>query len=217
MNIKSNILKHFLSNVLFINGTAYAGKSTTCKRLAEKYNLIHCEENYNSDVIFKVINEIDQPNLSFFHTKKSWEEYLTRTPDVYEKWIDGNNKELEGFEVLELIRISQHQKVIVDTNIPIESLKEIANYNQIAIMLTDPEESSRRFFDREDKEKKFLLEEIGKCKNPTEVYDNFISAIAQVNRNQYNQFKNSGMFIVERKENAQEETLERLAKHFGLK
>ena len=216
MNIKSNVLKHYLSNVLFINGTAYAGKSTMCKLLAEKYNLVHCEENYNSDVIFKVINQVDQPNLSYFHTKKSWEEYLTRTPDQYESWINGNNSELEGFEVLELIRLSQDRKVIVDTNIPIEKLVEIANYHQIAIMLTDPAISSKRFFEREDKEKKFLLEQINNCENSNDVYNNFVSAISQVNRNQYDQFINSGMFVIERKENCQQETLDILANHFGL-
>lgn len=32
---------------MFINGTAYAGKSTMVAMLAEKYNLIHCGENYH--------------------------------------------------------------------------------------------------------------------------------------------------------------------------
>ena len=34
-------------NVYFITGTAYAGKSTMAKLLSEKYNGIHCEENYH--------------------------------------------------------------------------------------------------------------------------------------------------------------------------
>ena len=34
-------------NVYFINGTAYAGKSTMINRLAEKYDGILCEENYH--------------------------------------------------------------------------------------------------------------------------------------------------------------------------
>ena len=34
-------------NVYFFNGTAYAGKSTMVKRLAEKYDGIACEENYD--------------------------------------------------------------------------------------------------------------------------------------------------------------------------
>lgn len=33
MKIENNILKHYLKNVYFITGTAYAGKSTTVKCL----------------------------------------------------------------------------------------------------------------------------------------------------------------------------------------
>ena len=48
MNINNNILKAYLKNCFFINGTAYAGKSTMCKMLAEKYHLLLCGENYGS-------------------------------------------------------------------------------------------------------------------------------------------------------------------------
>lgn len=49
MNIKNNILKAYLKNCFFINGTAYAGKSTMCRMLAEKYHLLLCGENYGLD------------------------------------------------------------------------------------------------------------------------------------------------------------------------
>ena len=35
-------------NMYFIIGTAYAGKSTMVKRLAEKHGGIACEENYHN-------------------------------------------------------------------------------------------------------------------------------------------------------------------------
>ena len=38
-----------MKDCYFINGTAYAGKSTMCKLLAEKYDLILCGENYGLD------------------------------------------------------------------------------------------------------------------------------------------------------------------------
>ena len=38
MKTENNILKYYLRNVFFITGTAYAGKSTTVKMLAEKYD-----------------------------------------------------------------------------------------------------------------------------------------------------------------------------------
>ena len=36
-----------LDNVYFITGTAYAGKSTMVKLLAQKFDGIACEENYD--------------------------------------------------------------------------------------------------------------------------------------------------------------------------
>ena len=36
MEIANNILKHYLKNVYFITGTAYAGKSTAVNMLAER-------------------------------------------------------------------------------------------------------------------------------------------------------------------------------------
>ena len=47
MHIENNILKHYLKNVYFITGTAYAGKSTTVKMLAERYDMVFCGENYH--------------------------------------------------------------------------------------------------------------------------------------------------------------------------
>ena len=51
MDIANNILKILFSNVYFINGTAYAGKSTMVKLLAEKYDGICCGENYHMDLL----------------------------------------------------------------------------------------------------------------------------------------------------------------------
>ena len=50
MNIENNILRHYLKNVYFITGTAYAGKSTMVKMLSERYGLVCCGENYHSRV-----------------------------------------------------------------------------------------------------------------------------------------------------------------------
>ena len=44
-------------------------------------------------------------------------------------------KRRAGFEVAELISISRDRKVIVDTSIPIDVLKEISDYHHVAVML----------------------------------------------------------------------------------
>lgn len=219
MEINENILKHYLSNCYFVTGTAYAGKSTVCKALAEKYNLYHCEENYNSDTIFSVIDVKNQPNLSCFNTMKDWEEFLNRTPKEYEDWILGNNDELIGFEISELISLSKNQKVIVDTNIPIKVIEKITDARHVAIMLSPPEISSSRFFDRGDPEKQFLLEQINLCDNSSGVYNNFLAGIELVNKNEYDKYIKSSFFTINRGFDewvSEEETLEILGNHFGF-
>lgn len=42
-------------NVFFINGTAYARKSTRSKILSEKYNSVCCGENYNEKLFYLMV------------------------------------------------------------------------------------------------------------------------------------------------------------------
>lgn len=220
MEIHNNILKHYLRNCYFINGTAYAGKSTMCKMLAEKYGMIHCEENYNLDVILSIVTQEQQPNLNYFNSKIDWQEYVNRTPDEFENWYNGTSREVTGFEVAELIRLSANKKVIVDTNIPCDVLKEIADYNHVAIMLSPQSMSVEKFFDREDEEKQFLLSVINNCPDPQRTLQNFKECIARINSQKYyEQFRNSGFFTVVRdnvESDTQGEMLERIAEHFEL-
>lgn len=220
MEIQNNVLKHYLKNCYFINGTAYAGKSTMCKMLAEKYGMIHCEENYNMDTILSVVTPGQQPNLSYFNSRKSWQEYVSRTPDEYERWYNGTAREVTDFEIAELIRLSAESRVIVDTNISCDILREISDYNHVAIMLSPQSMSVERFFDRGDEEKQFLLSEIEKCPDPEKALENFKDCIARINSQKYyDLFANSGFFTVVRsddKTDTRAETLAALAKHFGL-
>ena len=83
IEIESNIIRYLLKNVYFLNGTAYAGKSTMVKLLAEKYDGICCGENYH-DQLMDAIDPVHQPNLSYFETMSGWQEFISRTPEEYE-------------------------------------------------------------------------------------------------------------------------------------
>lgn len=218
MKIENNILKHYLRNCYFINGTACAGKSTMCAMLARRYDMVHCEENYNLDTILSVADPARQPNICYMNTKPSWEHFVSRSPMEYAEWVDGNNAELAGFEIAELIRLSADRKVIVDTNIPCELLWEISDYDHVAIMLSPQSMSAERFFERDAPEKQFLLKVIEGC--PEGTLDNFKACIAEINSPQrYAAFQNSGFFTLVREDNGvdtKEETLAALAKHFKL-
>ena len=220
MKIENNILKHYLKNVYFITGTAYAGKSTTVKMLAERYNMVFCGENYHSKVSDAVATPDAQPDICFLKTLTDWKEFVTRTPEEYERWIYSTSKEAAEFEVAELISISQDRKVIVDTNIPVGILKEISTYNHVAVMLSPLSMSVDRFFDRSDPEKQFLLNVIESCEDSKTVMENYRRGLELINgQKHYDEYANSGFFTVVRQDtqkDTREEICETIARHFGL-
>lgn len=220
MKIENNILKHYLKNVYFITGTAYAGKSTTVKMLAERYDMVFCGENYHSKVSDAVATPDAQPDICFLKTLTDWKEFVTRTPEEYERWIYSTSKEAAEFEVAELISISQDRKVIVDTNIPVGILKEISNYNHVAVMLSPLSMSVDRFFDRSDPEKQFLLNVIESCEDSKMVMENYRQGLELINgQKHYDEYANSGFFTVVRQDtqkDTREEICEIIARHFGL-
>ena len=80
------------SNIYFINGTAYAGKSTMVKLLAEKYNGIACEENYHNARIAD-LDSYEFPGLTYTRDLKDWRDFVRRTPDEYEEWSKETTKD----------------------------------------------------------------------------------------------------------------------------
>ena len=221
MKIENNVLKHYLKNVYFITGTAYAGKSTTVKMLAERYDMVCCGENYHMAVSEIVATPETHPDLCYNRSLTDWREFVTRTPEEYERWMYAVGREAAEFEVAELIAISQDKKVIVDTNIPLDVLKEISDYNHVAVMLSPQSMSVERFFDRTDPEKQFLLGVIDSCDDPSAVMDNYRKGLERINsKEHYDEYASSGFFTVVREDNGtdtREQVCNMIAMHFGLK
>lgn len=220
MKIENNIIKHYLRNVYFITGTAYAGKSTTVKMLSERYDMIFCGENYHSAVSDIVATPDAQPDICYMNDLTDWKEFVTRSPEEYERWIFSVGKEAAEFEIAELISLSGDKKVIVDTNIPVDVLKEISDYHHVAVMLSPQSMSVERFFDRGDPEKQFILSVIDSCENSEEVMENYRKGLALINsKEHYDELADSGFFTVVREDNGndiREEVCDVIARHFGL-
>ena len=220
MKIENNILKHYLKNVYFITGTAYAGKSTMVKMLAERYGMICCGENYHMEASEIVATPETHPDLCYTRNLTDWRDFVTRAPEEYERWMYAVGREAAEFEVAHLIAISQNQKVVADTNIPLEVLKEISDYHRVAVMLSPQSMSVERFFDRADPEKRFLLGVIDSCDDSEAVMANYRRGLARINsKEHYEAYANSGFFTVVREDNGvdtREAVCDRLAKHFGF-
>lgn len=220
MKIENYILKHYLNHVYFITGTAYAGKSTAVKMLAERYDMVFCGENYFSEISDAVATPELHPDLCYIKNLTDWKDFVTRSPEEYERWIYSTGREAAEFEVAQLLSLSRDRKVIVDTNIPIDLLKEISDYNHVAVMLSPQSMSVERFFDRSDPDKQFLLSVIDRCEDRDAVMENYKRGLARINSKQhYDEYANSGFFTVVRQEvgaDTREEVCDMIAKHFGL-
>ncbi len=220
MKIENIILKHYLKNVYFITGTAYAGKSTAVKLLAEKYGMVCCGENYHMAVSELVATEETHPDLCYNKSLTDWREFVTRTPEEYERWIYAVGREAAEFEVAELLSLGSERRVIVDTNIPPDILREISDYHHVAVMLCPQSMSVDRFFDRDDPDKQFLLNVIDSCEDPAAVMENYRKGLERINsKSHYDEYANSGFFTVVREDNGldtREEVCEEIARHFGL-
>ena len=205
-------------NIFFINGTAYVGKSKMVKRLAEKYNGIACEENYH-DALLSKLDRDKFPCLTYTRDLQDWHDFIRRTPDEYEAWIKGVSKECETLELHILDKLSSENKMVfVDTNISIETLKEISDRDHVLIMLADPEISVKRFFERPDKEKQFLYQLLMDEENPKLAMENFKQCLERVNsRTTYNSFLYSGFRVIMRDERRSiEDTFSLVEKELGL-
>ncbi len=220
IQISGNIIKHYLQNVYFINGHSYAGKSTMVRMLAERYGMIHCGENFHDVFPRKELSRWKQPGLSYFDTMSGWREWLGMTPEEHWKWTEQTSSECTEIEILELVKLAASgKKVVADTNIPPDVLREISPYNRVAILLCDPPDiASTRFFDRDDPDKKFMMAEIKKCPDPEAVLENFNSWVS------YRpplgvDWEHTGFFTYTRSDfdtDTREEMLSALVQHFGL-
>ena len=208
-------------NVYYINGTAYAGKSTMVKMLAEKYHGIACEENYHNARISD-LDSNEFPGLTYTRDLKDWRDFIRRTPDEYEAWIKETTKECTVIELQildELSKQNKNKKIFVDTNIPTDVLAEISDKDHVLIMLAEPEISVNRFFERPDREKQFLYQLLLQEEHPDDAMKNFRECLKRVNSEEiYHHFLKSGFRVILRDdERTIEETFSLVEKALKLK
>lgn len=208
------------ANAYFITGTAYAGKSTMVKLLAEKHNGIACRENYHEELMDERLDPEEFPCLCYTRDLQDWHHFIRRTPDEYEAWVDSAAAECEKLELRILDRLTEQGKpVFVDTNISLETLAQMTDRQHVLIMLADPEISVRRFFERPDKEKQFLYQLMLEEAEPEKALANFRKCLKRVNsQERYDRFLHSGFPVILRDENRSvEQTLEMAEEVFGLR
>ncbi len=206
------------SGFYFVNGTAYAGKSTLVRSLAEKYGGVACGENYH-DALLPELDPSEFPCLTYTRDLEDWHEFIRRSPEEYERWFDGVSLECERLELRILEGLRGRQKpVFVDTNISPDTLKRIAPRRNVLILLADPEISVRRFFERPDRDKQFLYRLILEEPDPEKAMENYRQGLKRINsRERYDRFLRSGFTVLFRDEaRSAGQTLALAERAFGL-
>lgn len=205
-----------LSNVYFVIGTSYAGKSTIVKNLARKHNGIALEENYQDEKL----PELDSkqfPSLTYTRDLQDWHEFIRRTPEEYLTWVYNAKKECETAELQILEELLQKpdvkdKKIFVDTNICVDTLHKISDTEHVLVMLADPEIGIHRFFDRPDPEKQFLYQLMLEEPDPQAALDNYREILTRLcSKESYEELENSGFKVIYRDENRSQEETVRLA------
>lgn len=211
-----------LSNVYFVIGTSYAGKSTLVKNLAQKHQGIALEENYH-DAKLPELDSKEFPGLTYTRDLQDWHEFIRRTPEKYVTWLKNTTKECEIVELRMIEELlekpeAQGKKIFVDTNICIETLHRISDTRHVLVMLADPEIGIHRFFDRPDPEKQFLYKLMLEEPDPQAALDNYREILTRIcSKESYDELLHSGFEAVFRDEaRSQEETVLLAEKIFGL-
>jgi adenylate kinase family enzyme len=220
MNIANNILKNSLKNVYFFAGTACGGKTTMARELVKKHGFIHFNDNWNEDN-FKVWQSIIEPKYQPNSTARKevvWEEYFSRS--VEEFLADKNDNhgadEYVEFSIIELIKLSQNNKVIADIWIEdLQLLTEISDYNRIACLLAPGELIIRDYYDREDH--KDFTDCIKSLKDPDKKFatQNELFRIGAEKRLEEVQ-KHKLFYLMRTEESTVENTLKQLEEHFRI-
>lgn len=213
MNISNNILKHHLKNVYFLGGTACGGKTTISRVIAEKYGFMLYKENSYYDEHKKIATPEQQPNLT--KTFPSWEYYFNRPVPEYSQWLsDCSSEELEMI-LVNLLKLPNDQKIVVDLFMTPEVAKQITEYNRVAFLVTEPALVIKDYYNREYHRE--ILECIMSLSNPEKALKNSNEVLAYGTEKILKSVYESGLFYIKRDENSTiEKTLSILEKHFNL-
>lgn len=213
MEIQNNIIKYHLKNVLFICGTACGGKSTMSKLLSEKHNLCLYDMDKMYDQHRAIADEKHQPDTCY-HMKDFHEQWM-RPVEEQARWNINSIQEQTEMVLLDLMKLSQNQKVVADVLYSPVYTQEIIDYNRIIFLTVDKKEIRDCYFNRPEKRDFY---EFVKSKSLSDVYfENIFQGLELTNELEQQMMKQSGFFVYERKrEDTKMELLKMIEKHFKL-
>ncbi|MDR1821071.1 MAG: ATP-binding protein [Oscillospiraceae bacterium] len=219
MNIAENILKYHLRNVYFFCGTACGGKTTISKALAEKHGFLWVDGDVGSEEYKLIADTEHQPammKMPGFKRDMDWEEYFDRPFREYHKLLEASGKEQRPMTLLELIKLADTQKVVVDTHMPIKLMKSLTDYNRVVFLVTDTDRIVRDYLNRPGHQEIYDL--IMTLQEPERKLENLYQMLRYGNELFLDELYESDVLYISRDDNSTvADTLAQVERHFGLK
>lgn len=213
MTFQNNILKEYLKNVYFVSGTPCGGKTTVSKALAEKYNIVLYDVDDMFDIHKKISNPISQPamNQEFVNA----DDFFTRPYLEYVQWLKNNTKEQLEYVIMDLIRLSEKQKVICDIHLTLEEAEKSTDVSRITFLIKNPVNLIDDYCNRPDHED--FKNYIQSTTNVDFAKANCNKTLEYLSKEKYDKIKMSNYFWIERnKDSTVNDTLQKVEKHFGF-
>ena len=194
MIFQDNIIKQYLKNVYFIAGTPCGGKTTVSRALAKKYGIMVYDIDERFDEHQAMSDPVSQPAMN--RNFRDADEFFGRSVEEYKAWLLKNTREQLDFVLLDLMRLSQNQKVLCDCHLTLEQAATVTDPSHIAFMIKKPVNLVEEYCNRPDHQgfSNFIhsatdFEAAKKTCNET---------LMSLNEKYYEDVKASGYFFVDR-------------------
>ena len=142
--------------------------------------------------------------------------FFGRTVEEYKQWLLNNTREQLDFVLLDLIRLSQNQKVLCDCHLTLEQAEKFADPSRIAFLLKEPSNIIEDYCNRPDHQgfSRFIhsATDVEKAKATCN------QTLKSLNEGLYQAVKSSRFFWLERTPlSTVEDTVQKVEAHFGFK
>jgi hypothetical protein len=182
----------------------------TCKKACGF--LLYCEDaSYTANK--QIADAAYQPAMTTEFP--SWENYFNRPYKQYQKWLNDSSNERIPMTLIELIKLAENQKVVVDMMMPIKTAMSITDYNRIAFLVAVPDMVTKDYYLRPDHID--LYNCIMSLEEPKKALENCNKTLAYGTRLFLDELYKSDVFYLRREAGRTiEETLMKVEAHFGL-
>lgn len=210
---QDNVLKEYLKNVYFICGTPCGGKTTVSRELGRRYGIAV----YSADDEFsrhqKLSDARFQPSMN--KKFKDADEFFGRTVQEYKRWLIDNTREQLEFVILDLIRLSENQKVLCDCDLSVGEADALTKPERVAFLIREPADLMKEYCSRPDHQG--FNDYINSATDVNGAKAVCSETLENLNAEKFGAIKRSDYFRLERTdETTVEETVRKVAAHFGF-